>query len=487
MSASPYIYRVTLARHAPVRMETWDAQGREGDSFEGPQLSFDGRAPPEVEDLLQAVYARQAPERQTLKQLGNALSRLVFNDLLRNKLLKRYVEVSNAKESHLRLELVMPRDDEALAALPWEFLCIPGGQFGADLWPGAMPHIVFSRRLGGLRTDLRELEPGEKLRILVVICDPGGVHPQADAPAVDDAPLRQQLQALARQEPDLFAPPVFLVNRDRDAIDRALEDEPHFFHFIGHTRVEEQTQQVALAGPAGQARWIDVDQMTGLFARHLPSVVLFQPGNEAGNRAPGALAALARRAIEANVPAAVGMQYHVLPANGYRFATEFYRQVAHGQPIDVAVQEARYKLSDLFESREFASPVLYLRVKDSHLFHRKPQAPVRVDAPQAAQLRQSLMLLDYNPLQRTFDRATVRKGSRVEAMLVTGRPRTGKRWFVRRVLESLQRGPGGEPWIKLDLQEIFIFEVTVRRLWDVLAAHHLDMPEGAPVDEIIEN
>jgi hypothetical protein len=67
------------------------------------------------------------------------------------------------------------------------------------------------------------------------------------------------------------------------------------------------------------------------------------------------------------------MQYKISNATARRFAREFYKRLAEGDPVDKAAQEGRYRISDFHESRNFATPALFMQVRDGHLFERSTE------------------------------------------------------------------------------------------------------------------
>ncbi len=60
------------------------------------------------------------------------------------------------------------------------------------------------------------------------------------------------------------------------------------------------------------------------------------------------------------------MQYNILDSSAKLFASEFYRKLAIGLPVDAAIQKTRNAISMEIglNQRDFATPVLYMRAKD---------------------------------------------------------------------------------------------------------------------------
>jgi AAA-like domain/CHAT domain len=70
--------------------------------------------------------------------------------------------------------------------------------------------------------------------------------------------------------------------------------------------------------------------------------------------------------VRRGIPAVIAMQYTIFDSTAKLFADEFYRILALGYPVDAAVQMTRNAISmDVgLETRDFATPVLYMRAAD---------------------------------------------------------------------------------------------------------------------------
>ena len=74
-----------------------------------------------------------------------------------------------------------------------------------------------------------------------------------------------------------------------------------------------------------------------------------------------------------NIPVVVAMQYEVSNISASRFARKFYERLAKGDPVDIAAQNGRRSLAlgpTQFRKRDFATPVIFMRVQDGYLFQR---------------------------------------------------------------------------------------------------------------------
>jgi hypothetical protein len=308
-----------------------------------------------------------------MKQLGSLLFNVLFDDGLQTNFLEFYDEVVHNKRGLLRLELDF--DEEILpsvAALPWEFLFVPQNKVTGEMWLATSPNVVLSRRRARwTAAQTIQLALHEKLRIAVVVANPTDEH----LGIVDYKKLYQELQVLSAELHEDVT--IELVDPEqhpatRDNIDKVLEREPHIFHFVGHGRFNEAGGQIkseiAVVRESGRARWVDAGKFSQLFARHRPDIVFLQACEGGQLSSSRAFAGVASQIVQQNIPVVVAMQYEITNATARKFAREFYRRLAADDPVDAAVQEGRSEISDWHETRDFASPVLFMRVRDGRLF-----------------------------------------------------------------------------------------------------------------------
>ena len=98
-----------------------------------------------------------------------------------------------------------------------------------------------------------------------------------------------------------------------------------------------------------------------------------------------AFVGLASRVVQQNIPVVVAMQYEVSNATASRFARRFYQQLAEDDPVDIAAQYGRRAIAlgpTQYRKRDFATPVIFMRVPDGYLFNR-PDSKSAAQAEQA--------------------------------------------------------------------------------------------------------
>lgn len=366
-----YTYRLRLNTDNIVRVEKRSPTSAVLGEPAG-QFRYNGELKRLIDNLSQKAYENQLKSDEQSKQLGEALFDTLFDDVLRNDFVTLYNQVVHHEHKMLRLELDI---NEALmpevAALPWEFMRLPQRANLGTLWLGSATDVIFSRRRAQwFMPRPIQLQPGEKLRIALAVAAPSNL-----GPVVYDK-VEQGLQQLVKNLPDRFELLPTVANADAEKIDRLLNNDPHIFHFIGHGRLPNgrgREGQIALVDDIfGEANWVNADFFSDLLNTHRPGVVLLQACEGGTASASEAFVGVASRIVQQNIPVVVAMQYEVTNSTAVRFALRFYQGLAEGYPVDWAAQNGRraIALATQYKSRDFATPVLFMRVADGFLFDR---------------------------------------------------------------------------------------------------------------------
>jgi len=408
MSLETFTYRLVLTDRDRVRVQKYGVHGEELGQPDG-LLRFDEQQKTLIKILAAKAAALATPgespiSEAEIRQLGEALFTTLFDEGLALDFLSTYESVAGKSEGQIRLELDI--DEEKLpdvAALPWEFLYVPPNKITGQFWLATSPHVVLSRRRARwtpARTIL--LKPGEKLRIALVVSAPV----DRELGVVDYRKLVVELEKLAGQLGDSAELSIYAPERDlatRATIDQALETRPHIFHFIGHGRYRENGDaghgEIAVVNEANRAIWVKAREFGSLFTRHRPGVVLLQACEGGRQSASRSYTSMASQIVQHNVPVVVAMRYEISNATARRFSREFYRHLAEGGPVDRAVQEGRKEIADWHTTRDFASPVLYMRVPDGQLFRLATQRSVQ--AQEVDQVDITKPLEDESRMQST--------------------------------------------------------------------------------------
>ncbi|NER05534.1 MAG: CHAT domain-containing protein, partial [Okeania sp. SIO3C4] len=276
MPKSYYIYRICLKNNHHVEIEKYDdakkSLGRPSGGFCYQEKQQ------EIQQLLEVASNHQLTEEQTC-QLGEALFNSLFDSTLGQDFINFYFQVVQEKEQNLRIELDIDEQEmPEIAALPWEFLCLPEKANQGTIWLATDPNLVFSRRRA-LWNPAKpiQLAEGEKLRIALAISAP------ENEGHVEYAEVQEYLEELTKEQSEEIELLPIINPATKIEIDRVLEKKPHIFHFIGHGRFEDEAGkiggQIALGTKRGKkvlAKWVNAKLFAGLFARHRPGIVVLQ-------------------------------------------------------------------------------------------------------------------------------------------------------------------------------------------------------------------
>ncbi|AFZ61268.1 CHAT domain-containing protein [Anabaena cylindrica FACHB-243] len=372
MSKKYFTYRICVNNEQRVQIEKYDTEcqslGRPQGNFCYPQKRE------EIEQLLVIAHNNQL-DRQQPRQIGEALFDSLFDPVLRQDFINFYVKAVQQETQLLRIELDIDEEEiPEIAALPWEFLCLPEDANQGTVWLATDPNLVFSRRRALWNpAQPIQLATGEKLRIALAISAP------KDLPSVEYAEIQEYLEALANEQSEDIELLSIVNPATPTAINELLEQKPHIFHFIGHGRFEneagEKVGQIALVRKVlNKASWVDAQFFAGLFV-HIPrpGIVILQACEGGMQSESEAFRGVAAKIVGQNIPVVLAMQYEVANAIASVFSSEFYRRLGKGEPVDIAAQKGRYTigLETQYKNRDFATPVIFMNVQDGYLFTTK--------------------------------------------------------------------------------------------------------------------
>ena len=369
MDKTYYTYRIRVANHGRVQVEKWNAQHQLlGEPF-GVFRYKDKQE--DLNSLVQIALSNELKNSKQARVLGEALFDALFDNTLGQDFVNFHVQVVQQESQLLRVELDIDEQGmPEIAALPWEFMCLPGSANLGEIWMATDPNLAFSRRrVQWHPAPPIQLQQGEKLRIALAIAAP------QELGEVEYKTVQTALSELAKNQPEYieFLP---VVNpATPNGIDALLEQRPHIFHFIGHGRLQnkdgEDVGEIALVKKVfNTANWVDASFFGGLFNRHRPGIVFLQTCEGGMLSESEAFVGVASKIVQQNIPVVVAMQYGVSNITATQFAYEFYERLAKDTPVDIAVQNARRSvaLETQYRKRDFATPVIFMRVQDGYLF-----------------------------------------------------------------------------------------------------------------------
>jgi hypothetical protein len=364
-------YRILVANRDRIQVEKRDAQHQDRGQPSG-AFRYQEKLP-EIAPLLQAARKNELNNSSQVRSLGEALFDILFDDVLRQDFINFYYQVQ--ENQLLRIELDIDEQGmPEIAALPWEFLCLPARANQGTIWIGTSPNLAFSRKRSQWNAAQPiQLLPDEKLRIALVISAPPNL------PSVAYEPVKAALEKLAIEQVNQVELLPIVNTANPEAIDTILSKKPHIFHFIGHGRMQNESKQevgeIALVDQDfDEAMWVDADYFSELFNQHRPAIVMLQTCEGGMLSSSQAFVGVASKVVQQNIPVVVAMQYEVTNSTASRFALRFYQQLALGDPVDIAAQYGRREIAfstTQYRKRDFATPVIFMRVQNGHLFNHQ--------------------------------------------------------------------------------------------------------------------
>ena len=317
--------------------------------------------------LRSAATTRRVPARdeQPVQRLGSELFDRLFTGDVR---LLFDMTRQQAVHRDARVRLVLRIRPPELAVLPWEFMYDARRD---DYLSLSMPLVRYPEILEPVRP-LRVTGP---LRILGMVARPSGF----DALDVDGekAHLRRALDPLIRDGGVHlgWAP----GETWRDLLHALSTSSWHVVHFIGHGGFDTVAGEGVfyLSGDGGENYQLRASHLAQLLSPHhaLRLVMLNSCDSAAGSDNDlfsSAAAALVRR----GVPAVLAMQFEISDSAAVEFTRSFYEAVAAGEPVDIAVRDARLSVClSRPNSLEWGIPVLFLRQRNGRIFDVKASVP----------------------------------------------------------------------------------------------------------------
>jgi ABC-type oligopeptide transport system substrate-binding subunit len=309
---------------------------------------------------MRGVRRIDAPDVAAAKRFGGNLFQAVFNGDVQG-CWRSSLSAAAQQDTRLRMRLRFV-DTPELADLPWEYL------FNTSLnrFLALDDELAIVRYLD-MPERTRPVAVTLPLRVLVMISNPG------DYPRLDVEQEWAQIQeALAPLEKRGLVQIELLDDATLPVLRKKLQSAPyHILHFIGHGAFDRQTQEgvVVLKDENGRGRLVSGQQLGWLVHnyRTLALVILNAcEGARADRTDP--FSGTAQSLVQQGVPAVVAMQFEITDGAAKTFSQAFYAAVAGGHPVENALFEARMGIFTEDHALEWATPVLYTRAADGHLF-----------------------------------------------------------------------------------------------------------------------
>jgi hypothetical protein len=313
-------------------------------------------------ETLAIRLAQLDTDEEMLAELGQVLFQSLFQGAIRDVYVRSQGILTS--DQGLRLRLNIAATEVNAIGLPWEFLHDPDQGPLALLDAPIMRYLPQSSRIPTLKAEL-------PLRVLLT----GAETP----PQPDVARELAEVQAALAELGDLVQITVeqHLTSRK---LQQLLRGGFHVWHFIGHGGFSRD-------GTTGVLRFEDVTGDTEPVSAMQLGILLNRSGLrlvvldacEGGKLATDPFRSMAPALIRAQVPAVVAMQFTVPQEATRAFASEFYRALAEGFPIDACVTEGRKAVMNATGLRnpDWGIPVAYSRAPDGRRLHRRWKPPRR--------------------------------------------------------------------------------------------------------------
>lgn len=281
-------------------------------------------------------------------------------------------DLARVRGRGLRIRL---RCEDAWAELPWEYL--RDTRTGVFLGVSSQTPIV--RHLEVPRPLAAPVRVAGALRILVVMSAP------IDREGIDiDGEWRSLEASVGGPRPGAGVSLHPLRNPTHGRLlDAIRTTRPHVVHYIGHAEATDDAggPVLIMENKLRTSRPVPGAAFAALLTDREPLRVVFLNACQGARPGPrGTFSGVAQTLSRQGVPAVVAMQFRIEDRAATSLAAAFYKMIADGRSLEVALAEARQEMLDGQESIGFGAPVLYMRAASGVLFDVAGGAPRLSDA-----------------------------------------------------------------------------------------------------------
>lgn len=317
--------------------------------------------PPErwqdLEPSLRILNARsgelsQRDHVQKICEFGKAL----FNSLIHNEIRTLYDEKKQEAfqaSKILRLNLNLVSLD--LVILPWELLYDDRGSEYLCLEQRPKITIIRSTDHARKTTSSKYIQP---LQILGITAEP--VTLDLLDTEKEQHIIKEALKTLVEQNQINLE---WKLGKYSELAEIRLSTRRYdIFHFTGHGRVDEHSQQgqLAFVGERKSPRYVSAEHLRMFLHSTTKLVVLNACETASGNRF-NHLSNIAHSLTQAGFPVVIAMQFKVTNTAAITFSKTFYTLLARGITVDEAVMEARQAIflcSEETNPLDWAAPIV---------------------------------------------------------------------------------------------------------------------------------
>ena len=341
--------------------------GSDGDYVVEAQGPGEIRIPPvpfayhEIAELrrdLDSIKEGFAPPLERMQTIGA----LLFDALFPRKLIRAFETAQSRlpEGTDLRVKLIV-RPAE-LSHLPWELLYDPDEEsFLAVRLSYPIVRFIESG------TPVASLLARQPLRVLYLQANPPGTT-QLDT-AASEGVLRDALGDDGVIEAVRATTP--------SALQDTLRKRPgfHVLHYDGHASFDAEDDEgyLHLHDSEGGSHRLSGEMLATYLDRTSVRLVVLSACETAVDSTQKRFSGLAHQLMRtSSLPAVIAMQFAIPDSSAIAFTRGFYRALLDNYPVDAATVEGRKAIletlgSDSFAAPDWATPVLFMRVKDGDI------------------------------------------------------------------------------------------------------------------------
>ncbi|HEY3360897.1 MAG TPA: tetratricopeptide repeat protein, partial [Methanosarcina sp.] len=355
LEASPYIYCASILEEGNV-VASNDFELRQDLRLSQMLENIEKKVTKSSEEPKKHKENAEALEEKDIEEPHVEFGKMLYNRVFSGQLgeyFNKSIQEIQENGSALRISLRFGEDVPEIAALPWEYL------HDDEDFLIRRRNILISRLPAGVKK--KKLEPLDSvLRMLVIISGP-------DDPRISPLNTEKEqeiiLEAVDKLQRDQKIKVDFTEDATFENVEGYLnEQDYHIIHFTGHGISIDGKGHLVFENEDQKARLIDNKTLSDLFSERGIRLVVLSSCESAKGSNKEAFGDLASMLSKKGIPAVVAMQYSVLDNVATKFAYHFYRAIASGKPVDLALKEARLVMKNLENGNglDFATPVLYL-------------------------------------------------------------------------------------------------------------------------------
>ncbi|WP_255335784.1 tetratricopeptide repeat protein [Methanosarcina sp. KYL-1] len=356
----------------------------------------------EQKEKIEKPEEEEKEKEEPHKDFGKMLYKIVFSGEL-GEYFNNSLKAAQENGSGIRISLRCDEGVPEIAALPWEYL-----HNGKEFLITRKSILISRLPSGAVKKKSEPLE--SMLRMLVIISGP-------DDPRVPPLNTKKEQEIILEAVDGLYREKKIKIDFTDDATfeniqDCLTENDYHIVHFTGHGIFDEKSERgyLLLETEKGKPRLIDNEKVAELFSERGIRLVVLSSCQTAKGSNRKSFSDLASVLSIRGIPAVVAMQYSILDKVATKFAHTFYRTIANGKPVDLALKEARIMIRNSEKSNgvDFATPVLYLSDKDCVLAGElKPEPSMFVSKPM---MLKDLQVMKTGFVSRRKELRLIRKG-----------------------------------------------------------------------------